>query len=61
MSYLDFNSLFVAGFPRTIEQAKQLNTKQTFDVVIHLDVPFSEIKRRIEVRSMKLILEIKSF
>jgi hypothetical protein len=57
-SYLDFYIIYVAGFPRTIEQAKQLNAKQKFDIVINLDVPFSEIKRRVEVCSMKLLLEI---
>jgi hypothetical protein len=40
---------YLAGFPRTIEQAKQLNARHKFDLVINLDVPFSEIKRRIEV------------
>lgn len=41
--------MYIAGFPRTVEQAKQLDHKQKFDIVINLDVPFGEIKRRIEV------------
>lgn len=45
------------GFPRTIGQAESLDTKQKFDVVINLDVPFSEIKRRIEVYSLIFLLK----
>ena len=47
-------SWLLDGFPRTIEQAKQLNNVQRFDLVINLDVPFREIKRRIEQRYVHL-------
>ena len=42
-------SSLVAGFPRTITQAKELDEAQQISTVLNLAVPFATIRERIEV------------
>uniref|UniRef100_H2YJ95 GTP:AMP phosphotransferase, mitochondrial n=1 Tax=Ciona savignyi TaxID=51511 RepID=H2YJ95_CIOSA len=43
-------SWLLDGFPRTIEQAKELSKKEKLDCVINLDVPFNTIRERLSGR-----------
>jgi len=43
-------SLLLDGFPRTIEQAKTLDTVVTVDMVINLDIPTETIVERLSDR-----------
>nr|XP_026690497.1 GTP:AMP phosphotransferase AK3, mitochondrial isoform X2 [Ciona intestinalis] len=43
-------SWLLDGFPRTIEQAETLSTKEKIDCVINLDVPFETIRERLSGR-----------
>jgi adenylate kinase family enzyme len=43
-------SLLLDGFPRTLDQAKHLDTVVTVDMVINLDIPTETIVERLSDR-----------